>query len=89
MKVTTVSDLRKNAKRYLDQVVEDDDVLVVSRPKGESVVIVGMDRFSQGMDTTALLMSSKANREHIERGISDVRAGRTVKKTMEELRKYE
>jgi antitoxin YefM len=89
MNVTTISDLRKNAKKYVDQVVNDDDIVVLSRPKGKVVVMVTMERFSQGMDTTAFLNSSKANREHLERGMADVEAGRTFKKSMAELKQYE
>ena len=89
MNVTNVSDLRKNTKKYLDRIVEDDDILILSRNKGKSVVIMTMDRFNSGMDTTAYLNSSKINREHLEKGMADIKAGRTFVKTEKELRKYE
>jgi antitoxin YefM len=86
MNVTTISDLRKNTKKYLDQIVQDDDILVLSRSGGKSVVIMPMRLFNTGMDATAYLNSSKANREHLEKGIADIKAGRTAAKTTEELR---
>jgi antitoxin YefM len=89
MTVTSVSDLRKNAKKYLDYVVDEDDILVIPRKKGKSVVMIDMERFSEGMDTTAYLMSSKANREHLERGMANVREGKTFKVDLEELKKNE
>lgn len=89
MNITTISDLRKNAKKYLDQIVEDEDILVLSRPAGKSVVIMPIKLFNTGMDTTAYLNSSKANREHLEKGLEDIKAGKTIKRTVAELRKYE
>jgi antitoxin YefM len=88
MIVATISELRKNAKQYFDQIVEDQDILVISRGKGRSIVAMPLDRFND-MDTTDYLNSSKANREHLEKGIAQDRAGKTIKKTMEELRQYE
>ncbi len=88
MNVTTISDLRKNTKKYFDRVVADQDVLVVSRGQGKSVVVMTMEQYNN-MDATDYLNSSKVNREHLERGMANVKAGKTFVKTMEELRQYE
>ncbi len=88
MNVASISELRKNTKKYLDQIVNDQDILVVSRSKGKSVVVLPMERFND-MDTTDYLNSSKANRERLEESIAQARSGKLIKKTLEELKQYE
>ncbi len=88
MQVTSISDFRKNTKRYIDQMIADEDILVISRTQGKSVVVMLLDRYND-MDTTDYLNSSKANREWLEKGLAEARAGKTIKKTLEELRAYE
>jgi antitoxin YefM len=88
MNVATISDFRKNTKRYLDTMIKDNDILVISRAEGRSVVMMPLDRYND-MDTTDYLNSSKANREWLEKSMAELKAGKTIKKTMEELRQYE
>lgn len=88
MNVTTISEFRKNSKKFIDQMFKNEDILVISRSKGKSAIMMPIDRYNE-MDATDYLNSSKANREWLEKGMAQARTGKTIKKTIEELKKYE
>jgi len=88
MNVTTISQLRKNARQYLDKVVNDHDILVVARSNGQSVIVMPLETYN-AMTETEYLKSSPANRRHLEKSIAESRAGKGVEKTIEELKQYE
>lgn len=88
MKVTSVSDLRKNTKKYFDDVINDQDILVIARGNGQSIVAMPLERYNS-MSETEYLNSSPANRRHLEQSMAEARAGKFIKKTIEELKQYE
>jgi len=88
MNVTTISQFRKNSKRYFDQIVDDQDILVIARNQGQSIIAMSLERYNS-MTETEYLMSNPANAAHLLKGIAEAKAGKTVKKTIEELRQYE
>lgn len=88
MKVTSISDFRKDAKKYFDQVINDQDILVIARSNGQSIVAMALEKYNS-MTETDYLNSNPANRQHLEEGMAQARAGKTTKKTIEELRQYE
>ncbi len=88
MNVTTISQLRKNAKQYLDKVVDNQDILVVARNNGQSVIVMPLERYN-AMSETEYLNSNPANRRHLEASIAEARAGKFIQKTIEELKQYE
>jgi PHD/YefM family antitoxin component YafN of YafNO toxin-antitoxin module len=40
MNVTSISKFRKDAKAYFDQVIDDKDVLLITRNNGQTVVVM-------------------------------------------------
>ena len=88
MNVTTISQLRKNAKQYLDKVVNDQDILVVARSNGQSVIVMPLEQYN-AMSETEYLNASPANRRRFERSMAEARAGKFIEKTIEELKQYE
>ena len=88
MNVTSISDFRKDAKKYFDQVIDDQDPLIITRSDGQTIVAVPLDQYNS-MTETEYLLSNPANRKHLMESISQLRRGKTIKKTIEELESYE
>lgn len=74
MNVTSISKFRKDAKAYFDQVIDDKDVLLITRNDGQTVVVMTLDQYNSQVDTD-YLNSSTANRKHLEKSIASARAG--------------
>jgi antitoxin YefM len=75
MNVTTISKFRKNAKNYFDQVIDDKDVLLITRNDGQTIVVMTLDEYNSKAETD-YLNSTPANRKHLEKSIADARAGK-------------
>jgi antitoxin YefM len=74
MNVTTISTFRKNAKEYFDQVIDNQDVLLLTRSDGQTVVVMTLDEYNSKVETD-YLNSSLANRKHLEKSLASLRAG--------------
>jgi antitoxin YefM len=78
MNVTTISKFRKDAKAYFDQVIDDKDVLLITRNDGQTVVVMTLDQYNSQVETD-YLNSTAANRKHLQKSIADARAGKVEK----------
>ena len=78
MNVTSISKFRKDAKSYFDQVIDDKDVLLITRNDGQTVVVMTLDQYNSKVETD-YLNSSPANKKHLEKSIASLRAGRLEK----------
>jgi len=77
MNVLSYSDTRANLKDVMDRVVEDHTPVVVTRQKGESVVMVSLADWN-AMEETARLLSSPKNAERLTEAVAQLEAGRGV-----------
>lgn len=75
MNVTSISNFRKDAKAYFDQVIEDKDVLLITRNDGQTVVVMTLDQYNSQIETD-YLNSSAANRKHLEASMNSLRTGK-------------
>jgi antitoxin YefM len=75
MNVTSISKFRKDTKAYFDQVIDDKDVLLITRNDGQTVVVMTLDQYNSKVETD-YLNSSPTNRKHLERSIASLRAGK-------------
>jgi antitoxin YefM len=75
MNVTSISTFRKDAKAYFDQVIESQDILLVTRNDGQTVVVMALEQYNSQIETD-YLNSTPANRKHIDASLASLRAGR-------------
>lgn len=78
MNVTSISKFRKEAKTYFDQVIDDKDVLLITRNDGQTVVLMTLDQYNSQVETD-YLNSSPSNRKHLELSMASLRAGKVEK----------
>jgi antitoxin YefM len=84
MNVTSISKFRKDAKAYFDQVIDDKDVLLITRNDGQTVVVMTLDQYNSKAETD-YLNSTIANRKHLQKSIADARAGKVEKHDLIEI----
>ncbi len=74
MNVTTISKFRKNSKNYFDQVIDNSDVLLITRNDGQTVVVMTLDEYNSKTETEYLL-SSPANAKRLLKSMENARKG--------------
>ena len=81
MNVTTISEFRKNTKKYIDNIIEEQDILVIARNDNRSIVLMPLDQYN-GMTETEYLLSSPENAKRLLRSLADAKAGKVFKKAL-------
>ncbi len=71
MKAVNYSELRQNLKANLDAVSDYEELLIVQRPKGKSIIMMSLVEYN-AMQETIYLNKSKANRERLENAIENI-----------------
>lgn len=74
MIVANFSEFRVNLKKYLDQVEDNNEILILKRNKGKGVVMISMEEYNSLMETVHLL-KSKTNADKIFESIEQVKDG--------------
>lgn len=88
MRTMTSTELRANLSSVMDQVNDDHVPVIVTRAGAKPVVVLSLEDYD-AMDETAYLLSSPANREELLAAIRDADDGRTITKTLDELKAME
>lgn len=78
MKIASVSDFRKDIKRYVDKVDQDQEPLVVTRSDNVTVVVIPLATFNSYSETEYLLRSP-ANAQRLRRSLKDALSGKVQK----------
>jgi antitoxin YefM len=77
MQAVSVTQLRNNMKKYLNDVSKSSDVILVSRSNDdESVVILSLKDYN-ALNETGHLLSTNANRQHLTESIAQLKTGKT------------
>ena len=72
MLTATISDFRKDIRRYLDRVSENFETLIINRGKDKGVVIISLDEYNS-LQATQHELSSKENEKRLESAIEKLK----------------
>ncbi|EHK71626.1 hypothetical protein PPL19_08081 [Pseudomonas psychrotolerans L19] len=75
MHVLTFSQARADLKQTMDDVCRDHEPAVITRQRGEPVVMISLDDYN-GMRETMYLLGSSANAKRLRASIDQLRAGK-------------
>lgn len=79
MRAVSITQLRSNMKKYLDEVSKSSDVLIVSRAsEDEAIVILSMKEYNS-LSETGHLLSTSANRQRLHESMTQLKKGKTHK----------
>jgi antitoxin YefM len=81
MLTTTISDFRKDIKRYLDQIVDNFETLIINRGKNSGVVVMSLEEYNS-LKATAHELSSKTNEKRLDAAIEKLQTGVSFQKEL-------
>lgn len=88
MQVLTFTQARADLKQTMDDVCRDHEPAVITRQRGEPVVMISLEDYN-GMQETLYLLSSTANAKRLRESIDEVRAGKAQVKELTDEREVE
>jgi len=81
MITTTISDFRKDIKRYLDTVTKNFETLIINRGKDNGVVIMSLDEYNS-LTATQHELSSRTNEKRLDSAIEKLKSGDSFEKNL-------
>lgn len=81
MLTTTISDFRKDIKKYLDNVTTNFETLIINRGKDSGVVVMSLEEYNS-LCTTQHELSSKANEKILDSAIEKLKNGTSFQKDL-------
>ena len=81
MLTTTISDFRKDIKRYLDRVTENFETLIINRGKDRGVVLMSLDEYNS-LTATYHELSSKINEKRLDSAIEKLKGNSSFQKNI-------
>jgi len=81
MITTTMSDFRKDIKKYLDNVTQNFETLIINRGKDTGVVIMSIDEYNS-LNATQHELSSKKNEMRLDSAIEKLRQNNSFSKDL-------
>lgn len=71
------TEFRLDLKKYLDNVEENNETLIIKRGRGKGTVVISLDEYNSIMETVHLL-SSKANADRLYESIQQMKDGKII-----------
>ena len=81
MLTTTLSDFRKDIKKYLDSVTRNYETLIINRGKDSGVVIISLEEYNS-LNATQHELSSKTNETRLDSAIEKLKKGQSFEKNL-------
>ena len=72
------TEFRTRLKKFLDNVEENNETLIIKRGTGKGTVMISLNEYNSLMETVHLL-SSKANADRLYESIQQMKEGKVVK----------
>ena len=83
MLTTSISDFRKDIKRYFDKVTQNFETLIINRGKDNAVVIISLAEYNS-LCATQHELSSKENEKRLDSAIDKLKSGNSNGKKLPE-----
>ena len=81
MLTTSISDFRKDIKKYLDNIIDNFDTMIINRGKDNGVVIMSLKEYNS-LRATELELSSKNNEKRLDSAIEKLKEGKSFQKEL-------
>ena len=81
MLTTTLSDFRKDIKRYFDSVTQNFETVLINRGKDNGIVIMSLAEYNS-LCATQHELSSKANERRLDSAIEKLKSGNSSAKNL-------
>ena len=78
MMAANYTEFRTQLKKYLDNVENNNETLIIKRSSGKGAVMMSIDEYNSIMETLHLL-NSKANADKLYESIAQIKEGKVVK----------
>lgn len=75
------TEFRTGLKKFLDNVENNNETLIIKRGAGKGAVLISLDEFNSIMETMHLLRS-KANADRLYESIRQMKKGKVVRKKL-------
>ena len=75
------TEFRTELKKFLDEVENNNETLIIKRGSGKGTVLISLDEYNSIVETMHLL-SSKANAERLYESISQMKKGKVVREKL-------
>ena len=75
------TEFRIGLKKYLDEVENNNETLIIKRGAGKGTVLMSLDDYNSMIETMHLL-SSKANADRLYESINQMKAGKVVREKL-------
>jgi len=82
--IVTYTEARNNFKDTMDMVCSDHEPVIISRQRGQSVVILSLEDYNS-IEETLYLLRSPENARRLEEAKSQIQAGNVVHKSIAQL----
>ena len=84
MLVANYSEFRTGLKKYLDEVENNNETLIVKRGAGKGTVVISLAEYNSMMET-AYLLNNPANRRHLEESLDQIKSGQMKERKLIEV----
>ena len=78
---TTLSDFRKDMKRYFDRITDNFETLVINRGKDKGIVIMSLSEYNS-LNATNHELSSQKNEQRLDSSIEKLNSGQSFTKEL-------
>ncbi len=81
MLTTTISNFRKDIKKYFNQVNDNHETLIINRGNDSGVVVISLEEYNS-LCATQYEMSTKANERRLDSAIEKLKGGSSFTKEL-------
>ncbi|MBV4358625.1 type II toxin-antitoxin system Phd/YefM family antitoxin [Pinibacter aurantiacus] len=81
MLLATISDFRKDMARFISDVIDNHETLIIHKEKGTGVVVMSLEEYNS-LEATLHEMNNPVNRKRLNDSIESLKKGKLVKKEL-------